>query len=106
MFMRDVAAAAAKSFLAEDSSTTTGRPTTCFSLRAGHDSSVYPAVLGVLAKLGLTPFHLYGVAAGPGAEELHLDFQLQDLDAETARVLAHNLRRLILVETVLVCEKS
>ena len=78
--------------------------TQCFSIRAWQDPSVYPDVLGMLAKRGLIPSRLHASNVD-GRDELHIDFQVENITEATAQAVAQNLRRLILVDTVMRCEK-
>ncbi len=82
-----------------------GAYTACFSVVADVDANTISRVLEPFTKRGLVPGSIYAVRAGRKRESLHIDVQLPDTDAETARRIAHDIRGLYLVDTVLTSEK-
>lgn len=88
--------------------TTTSKKTTftaCFSVVSETDPNALSRILEPFTKRGLTPSHVYAMRTGPGGEILHVDLQLADADADTARRIANDLRGMWLVDTVLTSEK-
>lgn len=95
-------------FTASEVRPRTETPTFCFSVHAESDPSVLPRVTGVLAKRGLVPERMIATRfqhARLGAEEMHVDFQVEGLDHTTAELLANEMRRMVMARVVLISEK-
>ncbi len=79
--------------------------TFCFSVHADNDVSVLPNVTAALAKRSLIPERMIATRFRHGAGELHVDFQVEELDHEGAELLAKALRRMVCARVVLTAEK-
>jgi|SaaInlStandDraft_7_1057024.scaffolds.fasta_scaffold491205_1 hypothetical protein len=79
--------------------------TFCFSVHADDDVSVMPKVCGILAKRSLTPERLIATRFSHGAGELHVDFQINGVDHQTAEHLAQEMRRMVCARVVLISQK-
>ena len=78
--------------------------TACFFVVAGADPATMPRLANVFAKRGLTPTAWHGTMADGGT--LHVDIQLAAATRDLSQRLAQDLRRLVLVETVLTSPKQ
>lgn len=72
-----------------------------FHVVAAAEPSVLPRLLHEFAKRNLVPEKWHSVVSGPKADELHVDIQLNGIDAETGARLAAVLQRLVDVQLVL-----
>ncbi|MAF95882.1 MAG: hypothetical protein CMM60_09050 [Rhodospirillaceae bacterium] len=81
------------------------RQTACFSVIATAEPGTMPRVLEIFAKRGLIPDRWLSAVAGPRDGEIHIDIQLADTDRELAKRLAHSLRQVVSVQSVLTSEK-
>ncbi len=81
------------------------RQTACFSVIATAEPGTMPRVLEIFAKRGLVPDRWLSAVAGPRGEEIHIDIQLADADRKLAERLAHSLRQVVSVQSVLTSEK-
>ena len=79
--------------------------TACFSVIAAAEPGIMPRVLETFAKRGLVPSQWLSTLAGFHNRELHIDIQLEDVDAELAERLAQSLRQVVFVRSVLTSEK-
>ena len=83
--------------------------TACYAVQAATDPSVMPRLANVFAKRGLTPSGWHLTAAGPNragrTAAMHVDIQMAGVDADLAERLAQDLRKVLLVETVLTSRK-
>ena len=79
--------------------------TFCFSVHADNDVSVLPNVTAALAKRHLIPERMIATRFRHGEGELHVDFQVEDLDHASAELLAQALRRMVCARVVLTAEK-
>ncbi len=79
--------------------------TFCFSVHADNDVCVLPRVTGILAKRSLIPERMVCTQFKHGDGELHVDFQVNGLDHETAELLAKEMRRMVCARVVLISEK-
>ncbi len=79
--------------------------TACFSVVAESDPGTLGRVLEPFSKRGLVPSSVYAIRAGRTGEAMHIDLQLAGADPETTRLIANDLRRQWLVDTVLTSEK-
>ena len=77
----------------------------CFSVAASADPSVIPRLAAVFSQLGLVPDRWYSSRDGEHAEMLSIDVQLSGVDGAQADHLAATMRRIILVESVLMYER-
>ena len=85
--------------------TRTEPATFCFSVHADDDVSVLPRVTGVLAKRSLTPERMIATRFQQNGGELHVDFQVEDLNQQTAELIANEMRRMVTARGVLISEK-
>ncbi len=77
----------------------------CYSVTAASDPGTLPRLVSVFSQLGMTPDKLYAVNDAPRRGELVTDIQVSGLDADQAHHLANSMRRLIMVDAVLMYEK-
>lgn len=77
----------------------------CYSVSAAADPSVMPRLTAVFSQLGLVPDKWYSTTDGRNRDGLTVDIQMSRLDAAQAEHLANAMRRIILVESVLLYEK-
>lgn len=75
----------------------------CFSLTCAADPGAMPRVLELFAKRGLVPDSWISRRTGP--DELSIDFQLEGLDWDIADVMAHQMRQMVSVQTVLISRR-
>lgn len=75
----------------------------CFSLTCAADPGAMPRVLELFAKRGLVPDSWISRRTGP--DELSIDFQLEGLDWDVADVMAHQMRQMVSVQTVLISRR-
>jgi len=80
-------------------------PTACFAVEARPDPGVMPRVLELFAKRGLVPSQWRSSLAGGSASGLHIDIQIDGMEAALAQYIARCLRQLPEVEVVLTSEK-
>ena len=73
----------------------------CYSVLARAEVSVLPRVLELFVKRGILPRRCHGVVSGAGRDELEIDLQVDDLDADTAEHIQLCLAELVHVERVL-----
>ena len=76
--------------------------TVCYSIVADADVNVMPRVLGLFSKLNVVPDRWYSTRVGPRGEELHIDCQVTGLSEDQGRHIAHSMRGLLPVHTVLI----
>ena len=81
------------------------RRTACFSVIAAAEPGAMPRVLEIFAKRGLVPSQWLSTLAGFHSRELHIDIQIEDVDAELSERLAQSLRQVVSVRSVLTSEK-
>ena len=81
------------------------RRTACFSVIAAAEPGAMPRVLEIFAKRGLVPNQWLSTLAGSHSRELHIDIQLEGVDAELSERLAQSLRQVVSVQSVLTSEK-
>lgn len=81
-------------------------PVACFSIQAGADPSVMPRVLELFAKRGLIPLRWHSDLGGRRCDELTIDLQVDGLDRGKAELIAHAIRQMVTVTSVLTSEKS
>ena len=83
--------------------------TACFSIQAVADASVMPRVLELFAKRGLIPCRWHSdlaVRSLGQAPELTIDLQVEGLERPAVDHIAHQIRAMVSVCTVLTSEKS
>ncbi|MEQ8816807.1 MAG: hypothetical protein RLO51_18695 [Thalassobaculum sp.] len=78
----------------------------CFSIQAGADPSVMPRVLELFAKRGMIPQRWHSDLGGRRRDELTIDLQVDGLDRAKAELIAHAIRQMVTVTSVLTSEKS
>ena len=78
----------------------------CFSIQAEAEPGVMPRVLELFAKRGLVPRRWISDVTGPGGRELAIDIQVAGLGPETQVYIAHCLRQVWGVGTVLTSERA
>ena len=81
----------------------------CFSIQAGADPSVMPRVLELFAKRGrYNPEGRFPHSdlGGRRRDELTIDLQVDGLDRAKAELIAHAIRQMVTVTSVLTSEKS
>lgn len=78
----------------------------CFSIQAGADPSVMPRVLELFAKRGMIPQRWHSDLGGRRRDELTIDLQVDDLERAKAELIAHAIRQMVTVTSVLTSEKS
>ncbi len=78
----------------------------CFSITATADPSVMPRVLELFAKRGLIPSRWHSDLGGRRRDELMIDLQVEGLDRAKADLIAHAMRQMVPVLSVLTSEKS
>ncbi|MHA1151877.1 MAG: hypothetical protein ACTSQ7_04290 [Alphaproteobacteria bacterium] len=78
----------------------------CFSIQAEAEPGVMPRVLELFAKRGLVPRRWISDVTGPGGRELSIDVQVAGLGPETQTYIAHCLRQVWGVGTVLTSERG
>jgi len=78
----------------------------CFSIQAGADPSVMPRVLELFAKRGMIPQRWHSDLGGRRRDELTIDLQVDGLDRAKAELIAHSIRQMVTVSSVLTSEKS
>ena len=81
-------------------------PVACFSIQAGADPSVMPRVLELFAKRGMIPQRWHSDLGGRRSDELTIDLQVGGLDRAKAELIAHAIRQMVTVTSVLTSEKS
>ncbi len=92
---------------APDSQTFEAQPAVaCFSIQAGADPSVMPRVLELFAKRGMIPQRWHSDLGGRRRDELTIDLQVDGLDRAKAELIAHAIRQMVTVTSVLTSEKS
>ena len=79
--------------------------TQCFCGPGPAEPGFLPRVLEVLAKRGLVPDRCHAVVVGEDGGSMQIDLQIAGADADLARAVAGNLRRIAMAETVLSSEK-
>lgn len=83
------------------------RPTVaCFSIQAEADPSVMPRVLELFAKRGMIPLRWHADLGGRRRDELTIDLQVEGVDRPKAELMAHAMRQMVAVVSVLTSEKS
>ena len=80
-------------------------PVACFSIQAGADPSIMPRVLELFAKRGMIPQRWHSDLGGRRSE-LTNDLQVGGLDRAKAELIAHAIRQMVTVTSVLTSEKS
>ncbi len=78
----------------------------CFSIQAGADPSVMPRVLELFAKRGMIPQRWHSDLGGRRRDELTIDLQVDGLDRAQTELIAHAIRQMVTVTSVLTSEKS
>ena len=78
----------------------------CFSIQAEADPSVMPRVLELFAKRGMIPLRWHADLGGRRRDELTIDLQVDGLDRAKAELIAHAVRQMVAVTSVLTSEKS
>lgn len=81
-------------------------PTFCFAVTAEPDPSSLPRVLEVFALNGLVPARCHSHTMSEADGRLAIDLQVEGIDRLKADRLAQRLRAVVLVESVLMAEKS
>lgn len=81
-------------------------PVACFSIQAEADPSVMPRVLELFAKRGMIPLRWHADLGGRRRDELTIDLQVEGLDRPKAELIAHAMRQMVAVVSVLHSEKS
>jgi len=81
-------------------------PVACFSIQAEADPSVMPRVLELFAKRGMIPLRWHADLGGRRRDELTIDLQVDGVDRAKAELLAHAMRQMVAVVSVLTSEKS
>lgn len=81
-------------------------PVACFSIQADADPSVMPRVLELFAKRGMIPLRWHADLGGRRRDELTIDLQVDGLDRPKAELIAHAIRQMVAVVSVLTSEKS
>jgi len=79
--------------------------TFCFSVHSDADPAALPRVLEVFALYGFVPDQCHASRTGGGCDELVVDLQMSEIDAEQAGLLAKRLGRVVSVTSVLFSEK-
>ena len=77
----------------------------CFALMAEASPGMMPRVMEPFAKRGLVPMRLHATLCGRQTNELSIDVQICDIDADQADLIAAQLRQIFGVSTVLTSEK-
>lgn len=77
----------------------------CFSVTASAEPSVMPRLMAVFSQLGLVPDKWYSIREDHNRDGLSIDLQMSGLDAAQADHLAAAMRRIVLVDSVLLYEK-
>lgn len=78
----------------------------CFSIQALAEPSVMPRVLELFAKRGMIPSRWHSDLGGRRQDELTIDLQVEDLPRDRAELIAHAIRQMVSVTSVLTSEKS
>lgn len=78
----------------------------CFSIQALAEPSVMPRVLELFAKRGMIPSRWHSDLGGRRRDELTIDLQVEDLPRERAELIAHAIRQMVSVSSVLTSVKS
>ncbi len=84
----------------------TTEATQCFSVQAMADPGTLPRIVEVFAKRGLVPDRIQAAKAQAPKRDLVIEIDLDGYDAETARLIAQELRRQFCIEAVLVTESQ
>lgn len=79
--------------------------TFCFSVHSDVDPAALPRVLEVFALYGFVPDQCHASRSGGQADELVVDLQMSEIDADQATLLAKRLGRVVSVTNVLFSEK-
>ena len=79
--------------------------TFCFSVHSDADPAALPRVLEVFALYGFVPDQCHASRTGGGCDELVVDLQMSEIDADQAGLLAKRLGRVVSVTSVLFSEK-
>ena len=79
--------------------------TFCFSVHSDADPAALPRVLEVFALHGFVPDQCHASRSGGLADELVVDLQMSEIDADQALLLAKRLGRVVSVTGVLFSEK-
>lgn len=79
--------------------------TTCYAVHAMATPGLLPRLVGVLAKRGLMPDRWFSVLVGPDQRELHIDIQVSGLSPQTAKVVAEEMRKIVMVSVVMMSDK-
>ena len=79
--------------------------TACFSVVAAAEPGVMPRILELFAKRGLVPSQWFSTRTGHDRRGLHIDFQVENMEAPLRDQIAACLRQIVEVETVLTSEK-
>jgi hypothetical protein len=77
-----------------------------FSVQAEACPAALPRVLDVFALYGSVPDQCYTQRAGSAGEELVIEVQMSDIDADAADRIARRLHRVVSVQGVLWSAKS
>ena len=80
--------------------------TACFSIQAEAEPTVMPRILELFAKRGLIPSRWHSDLGGRRRDELTIDFQVEGLSPDRVEVIAHGIRQMVSVTTVLTSQKS
>ncbi|NQW09365.1 MAG: hypothetical protein HQ481_05720 [Alphaproteobacteria bacterium] len=78
----------------------------CFSIQALAEPSVMPRVLELFAKRGMIPSRWHSDLGGRCRDELTIDLQIEGLPRDRAELIAHAIRQMVSVTSVLTSEKS
>ena len=79
--------------------------TACFAVQARAEPGVMPRVLEVFAKRGLVPSQWHSSLAGPERDTIHIDIQVEGMEAALVEYIARCLRQLADIDIVLISEK-